>query len=285
MLAPNFVRSAILLFALTSAQSAPGHVNGFRDCADCPLMRVLPPGRFVMGSPDSELGRMPSEGPQHEVKISRSFAIGVYDVTRAEFAVFARETGYEADAKCDWRSPKVRGQPINQGNNDPVVCISLHDAKAYANWMSAKTGHSYHLPSEAEWEYAARAGSSTPRPWGDRAARDFANYGADQCCAAFAAGPDRLLYTSPVGSFPANGFGLRDMLGNVWQRTEDCGHENYSGAPDDRSAWVTGGDCAKRMIRGGGWFIPLDQLRSAVRAADPSDFRKNDIGFRLVREH
>jgi formylglycine-generating enzyme required for sulfatase activity len=247
-------------------------------------MRVLSPGRFVMGSPDAEAGHLPSEGPQHEVRISRSFAIGVYDVTRAEFAVFAREMGNAADSKCDWRSPKARGQPISQGDNDPVVCVSWDDAKAYAKWLSSKTRHSYRLPSEAEWEYAARAGSLTPRPWGNHAARDYANYGSDQCCAAFAAGHDRWLYTSPVGSFQANGFGLHDMLGNVWQRTEDCGHEKYSGAPRDGSAWLAAGDCTKRMIRGGGWFVPLDQLRSAVRAADPAEFRKNDIGFRLVRE-
>jgi formylglycine-generating enzyme required for sulfatase activity len=255
----------------------------FRDCADCPLMRVLPAGTFTMGSPDREGGRDSAEGPQHEVPIAQPIAIGVYDVTRRQFAVFARDTGYSSDPKCDWRSPTARGQPINQTENDPVVCVSWSDAQAYAKWLSSRTGHAYRLPSEAEWEYAARAGSTAARPWGDGDARDYANYGSDECCAPFAAGRDRWLYTSPVGALRPNAFGLYDMLGNVWQRTEDCGHASYSGAPRDGSAWVTGGDCTTRVVRGGAWFSSLDQLRSAARAADPADFRKNDIGFRVVR--
>jgi len=246
-------------------------------------MRALPAGRFIMGSPDTEPGHQAAEGPQHAVTIAHPFAIGVYDVTRAQFAIFAHETGYSADPKCDWRSPKARGQPIGQTDNDPVVCVSWGDAEAYAKWLSSRTGRSYRLPSEAEWEYAARAGSSTPRPWGNANARDFANYGAEQCCAPFATGRDRWLYTSPVGSFRSNAFGLYDMLGNVWQRSSDCGHADYSGAPRDGAAWVAGGDCTTRVVRGGAWFGSFDELRSAVRAADPAEFRKNDIGFRVVR--
>lgn len=279
----SVLRLALFLVTSASAGSTPTHARTFRDCADCPLMRLLPAGRFLMGSPQEEVGHEPSEGPRHEVTIGRPFAIGIYDVTRAQFAVFARDTGFRADSKCDWRSPKLRGQPIRQGDNDPVVCVSWSDAQAYMTWLSSRTGHSYRLPSEAEWEYAARAGSRTPRPWSGTDARAFANYGSDQCCAAFSAGHDQWLYTSPVGSFPANAFGLYDMLGDVWQRTEDCGHDNYSGAPRDGSAWVTGGDCSKRVVRGGGWFVSVDQLRSAVRASDPATFRINDIGFRVVR--
>ena len=215
--------------------------------------------------------------------IRHPFAIGVYDVTRAEFAAFARETGFAADPKCDWRSPKARGQPIDQTDKDPVVCVSWSDAEAYAKWLSSKTHQAYRLPSEAEWEYAARAGTRSPQPWGSASPRDFANYGSDQCCAPLAAGRDRWLYTSPVGSFRPNAFGLYDMLGNVWQRTQDCGHADYSGAPRDGSAWESGGDCTTRVVRGGAWFSSIDQLRSAVRAVDPADFRKNDIGFRVVR--
>ena len=255
----------------------------FRDCPDCPLMRELSAGKFMMGSPNGEQGRQPSESPLHQVVITHRFAIGVYDVTRAEFAVFVRATGYVSDPKCNWRSPAPRGQPLNQTDNDPVVCVSFSDAEAYAKWLSSKTGRAYRLPTEAEWEYAARAGSSTTRPWGNANARDFANYGTDECCAAFAAGHDRWLYTSPVGSLRPNAFGLYDMLGNVYQRTEDCGHADYSGAPSDGSAWLTGGDCTTRIVRGGAWLSSLDLLRSAARAADPADFRKSDIGFRVVR--
>jgi formylglycine-generating enzyme required for sulfatase activity len=280
---PTILRLALFLVAITLEGLAPAYGRTFRDCRDCPLLRVLPAGKFLMGSPDRELGRQASEGPQHEVKVPHAFAIGVYDVTRGQFAVFARETGYASDPKCDWRSPKARGQPISQRDSDPVVCVSWGDAQAYTKWLSSKTGHFYRLPSEAEWEYAARAGSGEPRPWGSASTRDFANYGSDQCCSAFAASRDRWLYTSPVGSFRSNAFGLYDMLGDVWQRTDDCGHDNFSGAPGDGSAWVTGGDCKLRIIRGGGWFVPLDELRSAARAADPAEFRKNDIGFRVVR--
>lgn len=247
-------------------------------------MRVLPAGTFVMGSPASEAGRQPSEGPRHRVKIGQPFAIGIYDVTRKEFGAFARQAGYwTADASCDWRSPKVRGQPINQTPDDPVVCVSWSDADAYARWLSAKTGRHYRLPSEAEWEYAARAGSSSIRPWRSESSRHFANYGTDECCSPAASGRDRWLYTSPVGSFRPNAFGLYDMLGNVWQRTEDCGHADYAGASRDGSAWLKGGDCSTRMVRGGAWFSPPEELRSAARAADPANLRKSDIGFRVVR--
>lgn len=277
-------RLPVILATIALANSAPVTGTSFRDCADCPLMRVLPAGRFMMGSSQSEEDYDPSEAPQHEVTIRHSFAIGIYDVTRAQFASFVRATAYASDPKCDWRSPKARGQPINQGDRDPVVCVSWNDARAYARWLSARTGHLYRLPSESEWEYAARAGSKAARPWEKASARELANYGSDQCCAAFVGGRDRWLYTSPVGSFPPNAFGLYDMLGDVWQRTEDCGHENYSNSPEDGSAWVSGGDCSKRIVRGGAWLVSLDQLRVTARASDPAGFRISDIGFRLVRE-
>ena len=271
------------LLAGADARVSDRPLGTFRDCSDCPLMRVIPAGSFVMGSPPTEAGRLPAEGPQHKVALGRPFAMGVYDVTRTEFARFVAATGYRNDdARCDWRDPKVRGRRLDQTANDPVVCVSWADATAYARWLTLKTGKSYRLPSEGEWEYAARAGTRGARPWGDAPSRNFANYGAETCCAPFAAGRDRWLYTSPVGSFPPNAFGLRDMLGNVWQRTEDCAHDDYSGAPSDGAPW-TGGDCSHRMVRGSGWFHPPDLLRSAARAADPADFRVNDIGFRVAR--
>jgi formylglycine-generating enzyme required for sulfatase activity len=283
MRASTALRIAILIAAAGSEASPAAVGRTFIDCAGCPTMRVLPAGRFLMGSPDSEPGRSASEGPRHRVTIRHPFAMSIGDVTRDQFAAFARDTHYASDPKCDWRSPRAAGKPISQSDRDPVVCVSWSDAEAYAQWLSAKTGHHYRLPSEAEWEYAARAGSASARPWGRASARAFANYGSEQCCAAFAAGRDRWLYTSPMGSFPANAFGLYDMLGNVWQRTEDCGHDDYAGAPADGSAWTSGGDCSTRLVRGGAWFSPLDGLRSSVRAADPAAFRKSDIGFRVVR--
>ena len=274
----------MFLAAGAGARGPEPRLLTFRDCAGCPLMRVIPGGTFVMGSPLTEAGRQPAEGPQHRIVFKHGFALGVDDVTRSEFARFADATGYhDEEARCDWRDPRAKGKPINQAPSDPVVCVSWADATAYASWLSKTTGKSYRLPSEAEWEYAARAGTAGPRWWGDAPSRDHANYGAEACCAPFAAGRDRWMYTSPAGSFPANAFGLRDMLGNVWQRTEDCAHDDYGGAPRDGAAWTGGGDCGHRMIRGGGWFHPPDLLRAAARAADAADFRANDIGFRIAR--
>jgi formylglycine-generating enzyme required for sulfatase activity len=164
-----------------------------------------------------------------------------------------------------------------------VVCVSWTDARAYAAWLARTTGKPYRLPSEAEWEYAARAGSSAARPWGVDLTREHANYGSEACCAPATGGADRWRFTSPVGSFPPNRFGLADMIGNVWQWVEDCGHEGYVGAPADGAAW-TSGDCRTHMARGGAWFQGPDSARSAARAADAADFRIADIGFRVARD-
>ena len=255
----------------------------FRDCPECPSMIAIPPGRFLMGSPPQEAGRNEVEGPVHEVVIEHGFAIGRFDVTLAEFRVFARATTYQPDdQKCDWRSPKSKGVLLRQAENEPVVCVNWNDAQAYASWLGIRTGKSYRLPSEAEWEYAARAGSTASRPWGETLSRDDANFGTDACCGAFASGKDRWLYTSPVGAFRPNRFGLYDVLGNVWQWTQDCGSESYAGAPVDGSAWLSG-DCGYRMVRGGAWFQAPESLRSASRAADKADRRTSDIGFRVAR--
>jgi formylglycine-generating enzyme required for sulfatase activity len=253
-----------------------------KDCADCSVMVRIPAGRFTMGSPADEPGRQTAEGPQHRVTIARAFAIARFDVTRAQFAAFAQASGYDShDAECDWRNPKSRGQPLNQGPDEPVVCVNWADAQAYVAWLRGVTGKSYRLPTEAEWEYAARAGSAAARPWGPALTRGRANYGADPCCGPVAEGADRWVYTSPVGSFPSNRFGLADMIGDVWQWVEDCGSPDYRGAPVDGSAW-TSGDCKTRVARGGAWFQGPESARSAARAADPAEFRIGDIGFRVA---
>ena len=236
-----------------------------------------------MGSPNDEAGHNDAESPLHRVVISHAFAISQSDITRAEFARFADATGFDPhDSKCDWRAPKVRGALMNQTSDDPVVCVNWAGAQAYLTWLRRKTGKEYRLPSEAEWEFAARAGSAAARPWGGQLTRDNANYGSDACCGPFAADGDKWLYTSPVGSFPPNAFGLYDMIGNVWQWVEDCGHDNYAGAPTDGSAWVTG-DCSTHIVRGGAWFQGPESARSASRASDMADFRIGDIGFPIAR--
>jgi formylglycine-generating enzyme required for sulfatase activity len=257
--------------------------SSFRDCADCPRMIPVPAGHFRMGSLPEEPGRGDQEGPVHKVVIGHGFAIGEFDVTRTEFARFVAATGYDThDPKCDWRAPKSQGVALNQTSGEPVVCVDWGDAQAYVAWLRDKTGKPYRLPSEAEWEFAARAGSATAHPWGVKLTRDHANYGADPCCGPFAAGRDRWLYTSPMGAFPPNRFGLYDMIGNVWQWVADCGHENYADAPADGSAWMTGA-CDAHMVRGGAWFQGPESQRSASRAADKTGFRIADIGFRVAR--
>jgi formylglycine-generating enzyme required for sulfatase activity len=266
----------------------PASGKEFADCAECPRMTVIPAGAFTMGSPPTEPGHDASEAPAHRVTIPRTFAMDRFDVTREEYAAFAREASFTrktaagARAKCDWLNPKVHGRPLAQGGNEPVVCVDWADAQDYAAWLSRKTGRHYFVPSEAQWEYAARAGSTTARPWGSKISHDNANYGADTCCAPVVSGRDRWLYTSPAGSFPPNAFGLADMIGNVWQWTEDCA-EDYARTPRD-GAPAESGDCTKRIVRGGGWFHGPDAARSASRVADDSGRRAADIGFRVAAD-
>lgn len=258
------------------------NTQDFSDCPDCPRMRIVPAGSFVMGSPATEKGRDTAEGPAHRIRIDHAFAMDRFDVTRDQYAAFARETSPDDVSKCDWRNPRVHGSPINQTGSDPVVCVNWADARAYATWLSRKTGRRYFLPSEAQWEYAARAGTSTVRPWGNGISHDDANYGADNCCSPLASGRDKWLYTSPVGSFPANAFGLSDMIGNVWQWTADC-VQDYARTPRDGSP-AGSADCSKRIVRGGGWFHGPDAARSASRVADDAGRRAADIGFRVAAE-
>ncbi|MBM3557674.1 MAG: hypothetical protein FJX47_19210, partial [Alphaproteobacteria bacterium] len=280
--APKPVQPAVGTYDL-----APGQV--FRDCADCPEMVVIPAGSFVMGVvpgeeeregvPDQFKGR---SVPQHSVNV-RSFMLGKYEVTVGEFARFVNETGHRTDGGCfawngtkwdldaskNWRNPG-----FGQGDRHPVACVSWDDAKAYTAWLSRKTGKSYRLASEAEWEYGARAGTSTARHWGNDGNQGcgFANT-ADQTAKSQVPGAsnwatatcnDGHAYTAPVGSFRTNGFGLHDMIGNVLEWTEDCWNENYNGAPTDGSAWLSG-NCNIRVLRGGSWSFSPWGARSALR--------------------
>lgn len=234
---------------------------------------------------------MEFEHPQHSVNISRSFAMGKYLVTRGEFASFVRETGYSTGEGCtlwsdhsypvrpeaDWQNPG-----FTQTDRDPVVCVSWHDAKAYVAWLNAKlAGRApaagdgfYRLPSEAEWEYAARAGTRTSRWWGDPIG--VGNADCDGCGSAW----DKK-QPATSGSFRTNPFGLSDMLGSAWEWTEDCWNETYLGAPEDGSAW-TNGMCESHVMRGGNWSNHPWVLRSALRSKEAADRRANYIGFRIA---
>lgn len=250
----------------------------FQDCDVCPVMMVVPPGSFLMGSPVSERGHQTDEGPLRHVTIERAFAIGKYEVTLDEFTAFVRDTGYSKAGRCSasagggpWRNPGFR-----ESGRHPVTCVRWTDAEAYARWLSRKTGQVYRLPSESEWEYAARAGTETARYWGDRKGRGRAN--CDGCGSEW---DNRR--TSPVGSFAPNAYGLYDMLGNNWEWVEDCYSSSYAGAPRDGSPRIEG-DCRDRIMRGGSWESDPRRLRAANRLKHAPDDIDNDFGFRVVRE-
>jgi sulfatase modifying factor 1 len=270
----------------------------FRDCPSCPTMVVIPSGSFNMGSPGSEAGRGDNEGPVHQVNIT-AFALGKNVVTMGQFAAFVKETNYSTDNKCwtlvsgeykehvgNWRTP---GYPQNAKH--PVTCVNWNDAQAYAKWLSHKTGKKYRLPTEAEWEYSARGNTSTARYWGNNPdeACGYANV-ADQTAQAQIEGAtswsvhncsDGFSYTAPVGSFKANTFGLYDMLGNVWEWTEDSYHDSYKGAPTDGSSWL--GNGAKHVLRGGSWNNSARDVRAAVRCSNKPGLDFSIFGFRVAR--
>ena len=242
----------------------------FRDCVTCPDMVVVPPGSFMMGSPASERYRTSDERPQHRVTISKPFAVSKYEVTVGQFEKFANETRHPSNK---WRNPGFR-----QSADHPVVNVSWEEAKAYTEWLSTKTGQDYRLLSEAEWEYVARAGTTTAYHFGATVSPAQANYwyaGRDFS--------DDDIGTVEVGSYPANAFGLHDIHGNVWEWVEDCWHEDYNGAPSDGRAWAINCDKDWRVLRGGSWLNNLGDLHSAVRVGDSAMGRDNDCGFRIAR--
>jgi formylglycine-generating enzyme required for sulfatase activity len=298
-----------------------------QDCADCPKMIVIPAGSFQMGSTVEETDRekMPAvyaamEKPRHAVTIPKPFAIGKYEITKAEYAAFVAATKRADAFYCriyddkgvyfdtvpgkDWKDPGFK-----QTDREPVVCISWDDALAYTQWLSARTGKRYRLPSEAEWEYAARGGTSTARWWGELilGACQNANVG-DQSAGGGKylwgkagapvtydlQGGDRLAkcddgypFTSPVGSFKPNPFGVYDMLGNAWEWVADCLHEGYAGAPTDGSAWDAPSEkCLSgfRINRGASWAHFPWGIRAALRNANPADGRFYTQGMRIARD-
>ncbi len=210
-----------------------------------------------MGSPQYEVDRSSAEGPQRSVTIQRQFAAGKFEVTFDEWDVCVRENA------C----PTVADEGWGRGRR-PVINVSWNDAKQYTEWLSRKTGKTYRLLTEAEWEYAARAGTTAAYSFGDSITTQQANNN------------NTLGRTVPVGSYPANAFGLHDMHGNVWEWTEDCWSANYNGAPSDGSAWTTG-NCGRRVLRGGSWRGSPRDMRSAGRNWDPVGGRDSGDGFRV----
>jgi formylglycine-generating enzyme required for sulfatase activity len=311
-----FLIGLAALFLAVPADAEQPAANPFRDCAHCPEMVAIPAGTFTMGSADDEPGHDAIEGPQHAVSVP-AFAAGRFDVTLAEWSDFAKstrrpvtkgcqwtgKTGPDADAASSWDD---LGFP--QTPRDPVVCISWQDARDYADWLSRETGKRYRLLSEAEWEYAARACTTTPYYWGSGNSHEFANHGTEQCCGGLASGRDQWIKTSPGDAFPPNAFGLYDMSGNVLQWLEDCFSPSYSGLPADGSAFREGvaieatGDlkdlngtstCDYRVVRGGDWGDQARWVRSASRSFAPppgpgqalQTYRSGGVGFRVARSN
>jgi formylglycine-generating enzyme required for sulfatase activity/predicted Ser/Thr protein kinase len=269
----------------------------FRDCPTCPLMKALPPGDFVQGAPADQADVTPMEQPWHPVKIAYPLGMGVYEVTVGEYREFAEATRHKS-AGCQVYDGTWQARSDLNWNNvgytqtatHPVACVSWRDAREYAAWLSHKTGQRYRLPSESEWEYAARAGSVTARPWNANVASACTSANvADQTAAQQYPGwkvhpcADGFTYTAPVGSFQPNAFGLYDMLGNVFEWVQDCWHADYRGAPSDGSAWLSG-DCSQRDMRGGSWFTAPSLVSTSARNRFEDTYRSNSVGFRVVRE-
>ncbi len=283
----------------------------FRDCAVCPEMKFLPPGSYTKGSPASLVNeldwerhisgvRILWESPQVDITIEKPFAIARFEVTRDQFAEFVKATGHETQPHCvvwagDWdtgeNGKSWRDPGIPQASDHPAVCVSKNDARAYAAWLSEITGRTYRLPTEAEWEYASRAGSTTVYPWGDDGS-EVCRYGniADATMGgAFPARAhqtcnDTWLYTSPAGMFEPNAWGLYDMIGNAWEWVADCWMPNHSAMPGDGAA-VSTGFCDESPLRGGAYGTGPLFTRSATRGGpDPEDMRQSWIGFRVAAE-
>ncbi len=292
-----FLLLPLLLLALVDHAGAEEHKDReFQECVDCPLMVGIPAGSFIMGSAAGEPGHFDNEGPQHTVTV-RAFALAKYDVTSEQFLKFLQATGYKP-AACNsilnlrWHQseagharPPVEVEPPQW----PAVCLEWKDAKAYIAWLNtlakaarpelAARAGPYRLPSEAEWEYAARGGTTTARWWGNDLGTGNAN--CNGCGSTYDA---RVL--SDVTAFASNPFGLYGMLGNAWQWTADCWHPSYAGAPRDGSAWI-GGDCGRHVLRGGSWDNVPVFVRSAARSGAPAVAGEYDYsslaGFRVAR--
>jgi len=277
-----FVAANIWPYALKpAAEQALKPGDSFRECAPrqqnidyCPDMVVVPAGSFEMGSPATDKSANTNEFPQHQVSIVKPFAVSRFAVTMAEWDACVAGGG------CSGYTPSDSGWGRGE---QPAININWEDAERYVAWLAQMTGKPYRLLAEAEYEYAARAGTTTEYPEGDTIGKNNAD------CVGCGSNWDNQ-QTAPVGSFPANKFGLYDMVGNVWELTQDCYHPSYEidtpqgkvDAPTDGSAWITG-DCTRRVVRGGSWYDSPVALRSASRRGGTLEVRNDSLGFRVAR--
>jgi formylglycine-generating enzyme len=309
----------VLAAVLLAASAAIAPAAPLRDCTECPELVQIAPGEFTMGADIEEPRRLglpeywaTREQPRHAVRIARGFAIGRYEVTRGEFAVFARETGYAPAPGCwhfvgaEWLfddSRSWRDAKIDQTDAHPVTCVNWHDAQAYLHWLSQKTGHRYRLASEAEWEYVVRAGTATAYWFGDSPEEicRYVNlgdlttqdrYGWDKTKIKYEvmndwkgqACRDGYPAMAPVTATAANPFGVHGLLGNANEWVADCWNDTHQGAPADQSARLTGADCGLRVMKGQGWTAIAASTRAAFRLKMNATDRRFTFGFRVLRE-
>jgi len=295
------------LFKLQLAEAKVVIATSFRDCFYCPEMVIVPKGTLLLGT--TETLQVPTEVPAEltpiPIRIDNSFALGRYEVTREEYATFAMATNRDKstircrtwvesrqgfrDISTTWDHPNI---PANPSLRHPASCIDWWDALAYTKWLSALTGANYRLPSEVEWEYAAKAGGASLLPWGNNSAQGChqANSNDRSTSRAYPLAwasidcDDGFKDIAPVGSLKPNAFGLYDMIGNVWEWTEDCSTLSYVGRPTDARPWVWEGGCKRRIQRGGGWSTGPERSRPSFHGDGNDDDRADFAGFRIARD-
>jgi formylglycine-generating enzyme required for sulfatase activity/DNA-binding winged helix-turn-helix (wHTH) protein len=302
--------SIFLLGRLPALVANPGFVEpvsvsaarpNFKDCSGCPEMVALPLGEFMMGSPKDERGRQGSERRPQRVVIPKRIAIGKFEVTVDQFSAFVTDTGmavgnacqmvvrFDGGGRSPWGPPEAsfRQPGFEVSGSQPVVCISWHEAQAYVAWLSHRTGKPYRLPTEAEWEYAARAGTSTVYSFGEDETAlcgyaRFADLGSGFEWRGGCRGDTVAYGPIPVGSLKPNPWGIFDMHGNAWEWVEDCWTPNASDMPTDGSAFSRPGGCEVGVMRGGSWAAPYTKLRSATRWPTRATSHYYHLGFRVA---
>ncbi len=301
----------LLAPVLAGAQAPPAAVPA--DCPECPALALVPPGVFTMGTAPDALEVDPSSGetPPVRISITQPFHVSAREITLAEFRRFVEATGYEPPLGCriwqggqwvldrdrSWRDPGFAAPPAD---DMPVVCVNWVDARAYAEWLSGVSGRRYRLPSEAEWEYVARGGTSFARFWGDghsdesadvSLACDYANvYDITATDALGLPVPnancsDGATLLSAAGRYRPNAFGVYDIIGNAREWVQDCYTASYAGRPADGRAWTWQGGCTLRGVRGGSFVTRPAGARAAARGAADPELRQSDLGFRLARDY
>lgn len=308
------------VIALRATGVAPVLSTAMRDCPDCPEIIVIPTGEFIMGSDIEEPHRykLPEywairEQPKHKVSVSRQFALGEYEITRAQFKIFAKESGYSPTLGCwhfvgtEWLFDETRSwkdAKIGETDEYPVTCVNWHDANAYLAWLSYKTTKSYRLASEAEWEYVARAGTQTAFWFGDDPKNicHYVNLGDLDTQDSFGWDKTKIKYDAmtdwkgqpcrdgystlaPVRSTSANPWGVYGLLGNANEWVADCWNDDYQNAPATQEARLTAGDCGIRAMRGQGWTAIAAGTRSAFRLKMNATDRRFTFGFRVARDY